>query len=276
MIQGKNTIVVDKVKHSYKSFEKGETFRDMIKDFFNRKHVEVPSLENVSLTVKEGEVLGLLGPNGAGKTSLLKILSGLIKPKSGTVSVLGENPYNKSNRYLSQIGFVFGQKTQLNWDLPAYDTFELLGAIYSIPNKELAERIEYFSELLDFKHKLRTPVRKLSLGERMKAELICSLLHMPKVLFLDEPTIGLDIVSQKTIHQFIKQIVANNKVSVILTSHYMNDIESLAHRICVLQNGILTFEGTIAELASKQSNLRNGSLEETIYEMFAVKNKENA
>lgn len=275
-MEPKTVIQINRLQHSYKSFEKGETLKDMFKDLFNRKHVEIPSLKDVSFSVREGEVLGLLGANGAGKTTLLKVLSGLLMPKEGSVEVLGENPFKKSNHYLSQIGYVFGQKSQLNWDLPSYDTFELLGAIYSIPEAELKNRIERFSKLLNFSGKLRTPVRKLSLGERMKAELICSLLHMPKILFLDEPTIGLDIVSQKAIHEFVREIVQTNKVSVILTSHYMSDIEILADRICVLQNGVISFSGTVQELTAIRFPNQEGNLEDAIYQMFSEKTGETA
>lgn len=237
------TIQVEGLGHTYKSFEKGETFKDMLKDFFSREHREVASLKNVSFQVRRGEVLGLLGANGAGKTTLLKILAGLLKPTHGKARVLGVDPYKREASHLRRIGFVFGQKSQLNWDLPAYDTFDLLKAIYAIPQKTFDERLSNFSQLLHFGHKLRTPVRKLSLGERMKAELICSLLHRPEILFLDEPTIGLDIVSQKVIREFVRSIVNEFGVTVILTSHYMSDIEQLADHICVLQHGKVSYAG---------------------------------
>lgn len=236
-------IKVDNLGHIYRSFEKGESFKDMMKDFFSRDHRDVTSLEDVSFQVHRGEILGLLGANGAGKTTLLKILSGLISPSRGQVSVLGIDPYERKAAYLRRIGFVFGQKSQLNWDLPSYDTFDLLKAVYGIPQKLFDERLSKFTSLLNFSHKLRTPVRKLSLGERMKAELICSLLHMPEILFLDEPTIGLDIVSQKVIRNFVRSIVNDNGVTVILTSHYMSDIEELADRLCILQRGKVSYDG---------------------------------
>lgn len=241
-------IKVEHLGHIYSSFEKGETFRDMIKDFFAREHREICSLQDVSFEVQRGEILGLLGINGAGKTTLLKILSGLLKPKSGKVTVLGQDPYLRDPNYLKRIGFVFGQKSQLNWDLPAYDTFDLLRAIYQIPQKTFEERLDHFVNLLQFGHRLRSPVRKLSLGERMKAELICALIHQPEILFLDEPTIGLDIVSQKVIREFVQKTVREIGVTVILTSHSMADIEHLADKLCVLQKGRVSYFGAPEEL----------------------------
>ncbi len=247
------TVQVDGLAHMYKSFEKGETFKDMLTDFFSRKHKEVASIHDISFQVHRGEVLGLLGANGAGKTTLLKILAGLLQPSRGEARVLGADPYKRDVNHLRRIGFVFGQKSQLNWDLPAYDTFDLLKAVYSIPQDLFEGRLTRFTTLLNFTHKLRSPVRKLSLGERMKAEIICSLLHMPEVLFLDEPTIGLDIVSQKVIRDFVKGIVKDHGVTVILTSHYMNDIEQLADRICILQRGKVTYTGEPRGLLSRFS-----------------------
>lgn len=250
----KIAIQIKNVSHTYKSFERGETLKDMFQDLFFRKHIEVNSLANVSLDISKGEILGLLGANGAGKTTLLKILSGLLPCGTGSVSVLGQNPYKRETTYLQNIGFVFGQKSQLNWNLTPFDTFDLLRAIYSIPQAEFEQRVEKFSYLLNFQNKIRTPVRKLSLGERMKAELICSLIHLPKILFLDEPTIGLDIVSQKAIRTFIREMVDEIGVTVILTSHYMNDIETLSDRIAVLDKGMITFLGNKDDLVRKFSD----------------------
>lgn len=244
-------IEVKGLSHRYLSFERGETLIDIVRDFFARREREIVALQDVSFEVREGEILGLLGPNGAGKTTVLKILSGLMPAQTGTVRVLGHDPYQKRREFLSNIGFVFGQKSQLNWELPAFESLDLIRTIYKVPDNAFRERLAEYQELLNFDRQLRTPVRKLSLGERMKAELMCALIHRPKVLFLDEPTIGLDIISQRAIRSFIEKIKKDHGVSVILTSHYLSDIETLADRICVLKNGAIVFDGTAKDLRAR-------------------------
>lgn len=247
-------IEVKNLAHSYRVYQRGDSLREIVRDFFVRKVQQTPSILNVSFTVGAGEILGLLGANGAGKTTTLKILSGLIRAEAGSARVLGHNPFLKERSFLKQIGMVFGQKNQLSWDLPVGDSLQLMRCIYQVPRPLFNSRIKEFSQRLDFSHKLTTPVRKLSLGERMKAELICALIHMPKVLFLDEPTIGLDVVSQRAIRQFIKKMAKENGVAVILTSHYMKDVEEMADNICILQEGTVYYSGSVQKLAERMGH----------------------
>ncbi|WP_348638806.1 ABC transporter ATP-binding protein [Parachlamydia acanthamoebae] len=219
-----------------------------VKDFFIREKIKKQALNNISFSIAEGEVIGLLGPNGAGKTTLLKILSGLIHPSSGTVSVLSKIPYQKDRNYLLQIGVVMGQKSQLLWDIPAIDTLNIISEIYQIRKEEFKKRLKQFIEMLSIHELLDTPVRHLSLGERMKFELIASLIHQPKVLFLDEPTIGLDLVSQRVIRDFLHRINQAFKTTIIITSHYMKDIEVLAQRVMVIKKGSICYDGSIQSL----------------------------
>lgn len=238
------------VSFSYKSFKKQVGIRGTLKDLFKREHVNHTALENITFEAEKGEILALVGPNGAGKTTLIKLLVGLIEPSTGNIDVLGFNPYKKSNKYLSQIGLVMGQKSQLTWELPAIDTLHLIKAIYRIDSKDFTERLNYFLNLLNLKDKVAVPVRKLSLGERMKFELIASVIHYPKLLILDEPTIGLDIESQRAIHKFLLHLNQTEKTTILITSHYMRDIEALAKRIMILINGQIKYDGDIKQLVN--------------------------
>ncbi|MCS4487803.1 ABC transporter ATP-binding protein [Streptococcus sciuri] len=244
-------IQVEELTYVYKTFEKSVGFWGSLKDFWSRRYKTIAALEAIHFEIEEGECIGLLGANGAGKTTLIKLLTGILTPTSGTLSNQGYTPSLRQKDYLKSIGVVLGQKSQLIWDLPAKETLEMLKVIYEVPQKDYDERLGELCQLLSVSHKLQTPVRSLSLGERMKFELICALIHSPKMLFLDEPTIGLDINSQRTIRHFLKEINRKEKVTILLTSHYMQDIEETCQRVMVLSKGRLLDDLSIVDLKKK-------------------------
>jgi ABC-2 type transport system ATP-binding protein len=227
-----------------------------IKSLFKRETIQKQALSNINLTINDDEIIGLIGPNGAGKTTLTKILSGIIHPTSGEVTVLGHIPWERDNSYRRQMSLIMGQKAQLWWDLPALDGFLLLKEIYQIPQKQFQESIDYLSDCLQIKDQLKVTIRKLSLGERMKVELMAALLHRPKVIFLDEPTIGLDLAAQEAVRKFIKSYRQEFKPIMILTSHYMQDIESLCERIVMLQHGEIIYDGSIKHVMDKYAQTK--------------------
>ncbi|MBC7327253.1 ABC transporter ATP-binding protein [bacterium] len=238
----------------YRTYEKEEGLIGSLKALFKRKYRDVEALKGVSFTIEEGEFVGYIGPNGAGKTTTLKILSGILYPTKGEAKVLGFIPWERKAEFLKQISFVMGQKHQLWWDLPALESFLLNKEIYEIPSHLFYANLEELSSLLAVEDLLKVPVRNLSLGERMKMELIASLLHSPRVLFLDEPTIGLDVVAQKEIRDFLKRFNKEHKTTIMLTSHYVRDIEALCERVLVLHRGEIIFEGSIKELTRRYSD----------------------
>lgn len=243
-----------KVKNLTKTYRvpvKKKGWLGLLANIFARKHREVLALDKVSFQVKEGELIGLIGPNGAGKTTTMKILSGILYPTSGQVSVLGFVPEEKKSQFLKQIAFIMGQRNQLLWDLPAVDTFSLNKEIYQIGNKEYKKTLDNLVSLLNCGHLIDQPVKTLSLGERMRMELIASLIHQPKVLFLDEPTIGLDVVGQKTIRDFIKNYQKLYQATIILTSHYMEDVRQLAERVVMINFGQIVYDGSLEALVKK-------------------------
>lgn len=221
-----------------------------LKNLIHPQKSQVKAVENINFEIKEGELVGFLGPNGAGKTTTLKMLTGIIKPSLGEMQVLGYNPWEKKNEYKKQFALLMGQKNQLWWDLPVMESFLLNKEIYEIPNQRFQSVLDELIELLNLSHILDVQVRKLSLGERMKCELAAALLHEPKVLFLDEPTIGLDVIAQKNIRDFLKKYNQEKKVTILLTSHYMEDIEQLCKRIIIINQKIF-FDGQLAELVEK-------------------------
>jgi len=223
------------------------------KSLFKRKYNTVKAVESISFKIDPGEVVGFLGPNGAGKTTTLKMLSGLLFPTTGTSTVLGYQPSRRQAEFLGQITLVIGNRSQLSWDLPALDSFELQRAIYGIPRPEFEKTRDEYIELLEVKELVRKPVRNLSLGERMKMEIIVALLHRPKVLFLDEPTIGLDVTMQRRIRLFVEEYNHRTGATVLLTSHYMADVEALCKRVIVIHNGKLLFDGDLAALLEQFS-----------------------
>lgn len=211
-------------------------------------HIDVHAVKNVSFEVERGELVGFLGPNGAGKTTTLKLLSGLLYPTSGTAEVMGYVPWKREIPFRQKFSMVMGQRTQLWWDLPARETFALNQKIYEIPEKEFKERRDEIVELLDLKELIDTPVKKLSLGERMKAELACAILHQPEVLLLDEPTLGLDLVMQKKLRKFILDYNRRTQATILLTSHNMDDVEELCKRVMVIDDGQLLYDGDLSKI----------------------------
>lgn len=227
-----------------------------IKALIRRKTREVRALDSVTAQIEKGELVGLVGANGAGKTTLTKILSGVIHPSSGEAQVLGFRPWERHNAYKKQMSLVMGQKNQLWWDLPAADCFLLLKEIYDIPTREFNERQHELAEMLHVTHLLRTQVRRLSLGERMKMELIAALLHQPRVVFLDEPTIGLDITAQRAVRQFLKKYQRECQPVMLLTSHYMQDIAELCERVIVIREGHFVYDGSLKTLQDRYAQTR--------------------
>jgi len=247
-------IEVRHLKKYYQVHKKEPGLIGSIKSLFKRKYEDVKAVDNISFEIDEGELVGFIGPNGAGKTTTLKCLSGLLYPTAGSVSVLGYNPWHRKYDFLKQISLVMGQKNQLWWDLPAIESFILNREIYEIPKKQYEETLEELTTLLEVKDILKIQVRKLSLGQRMKCELIAALLHSPKVLFLDEPTIGLDVVMQKKMRDFIKEYNRRKKSTIILTSHYMGDVKELCKRVIIIDKGKIVFDGELAEIVEKYAD----------------------
>lgn len=240
----------------FKSYEKPEGLIESLKGFWSRKHVEKTALAPTTLQIESGQIIGLVGSNGAGKTTLLKLLSGLIHPTSGTAKVLGYEPWKRDARFLRQMSILLGQKNQLWWDLAPKDSFSLLADIYDLDKKKASTKVMDLAEMLECRHVLTTQLRRLSLGERMKMEIIGSLLHDPKILYLDEPTIGLDIVAQTGIRKFLDEYVKNKGPTVILTSHYMDDIAKLADRLLLISKGSIVYDGTVGGFVAKSESLQ--------------------
>jgi len=247
-------IKVRSLKKYYQVHEKEPGLAGSLKSLFARKYKNVKAVDGVSFTLSEGEFVGFIGPNGAGKTTTLKCLSGLLYPTSGQVDVLGFDPWERKHPFLKQISLVMGQKNQLWWDLPAMETFILNKEIYEIPDSQFKKTLNELVKLLDVKKVLNVQVRKLSLGQRMKCELIAALLHQPKVLFLDEPTIGLDVVMQKKIRDFIKEYNEKFESTILLTSHYMGDVQELCKRVIIIDKGKIVFDGNLSEIVKKYAN----------------------
>jgi len=246
-----NVIEVKNLTKVYSTHQKTPGLIGTIKSFFHRKYKEIKAVDGISFEIAEGELVGFIGPNGAGKTTTLKILSGLLYPTSGQARIFGYIPSKRESQFQKQFAFVAGQKNQLWWDLPAYETFLLNKEIYGVSDKDFKERIDYLSEMLDISDLLKTQVKKLSLGQRMKAELITALIHQPKVLFLDEPTIGLDVVAQKKMRDFIKNYNQKFDATIILTSHYMGDVEELSKRVIIIDKGRIIYDGQLSKIVSK-------------------------
>ena len=245
----------------YRTYRKEPGLKGALKGLYQRRYDETRAADNVSFSIEEGEFVGFLGPNGAGKTTVLKMLSGLLYPTAGKASVLGFVPWERKNELKRQFSLLMGQKNALWWDLPARESLELNRAIYGIEPKQFHRIVHELTHLLDVVDKMNVMVRELSLGERMKMELIAALLHRPKVLFLDEPTIGLDVISQKTVRAFLREYNAKNKVVTILTSHYMQDIEELCPRVIVIDNGRIQFDGALETITARFATSRILSLE---------------
>ncbi len=247
-------IEVKNLKKYYRVYKKEPGLAGSFKSLFHRKYEDVKAVDDISFSIAEGELVGFIGPNGAGKTTTLKTLSGLLYPTSGWVSVLGYTPFDRKSEFQKQFSLVMGQKNQLWWDLPALDSFILNKEIYEIPGEQFKKTLDQLVTMLDLADVLKIQVRKLSLGQRMKCELVAALLHLPKVLFLDEPTIGLDVVMQKKIRDFIKDYNQRFKATVILTSHYMDDVKELCERVIVIDKGRIFFDGKLSEIIKKYAD----------------------
>ncbi len=253
-------INVDNLSKHYHVYQKDPGLIGSVKALFHRKYYDIKAVNKVSFTVNEGELIGFIGPNGAGKTTTLKCLSGLLYPASGKVSVLGYTPFNRKSDFLKKIALVMGQKNQLWWDLPPVETFLLNKEIYEIPDEKYKSTLSALVDILDVKDILNVQVRKLSLGQRMKCELIAALIHGPKVLFLDEPTIGLDVVMQKKIRDFIKDYNSKFKATILLTSHYMDDVKELCKRVIIIDKGTILYDGNLDDLVVKFAKHKTLSL----------------
>lgn len=241
-------IEVSHLTRIFRTYKKVPGFWGGVKGLFRREFEETAAAKDISFEIREGEFVGFLGPNGAGKTTTLKMLSGLIYPTSGSARVAGFDPTKRENAYRRIFALVLGQKNQLWWDLPAIESFQLLRAIYGLPADQFKTTLDELVDLLGVRPKLNVMVRELSLGERMKMELIAALLHRPRVLFLDEPTIGLDVVSQKAVRQFLRDYNRRHRVTILLTSHYMADIKELCERVIVIHKGIKIYDGALDRL----------------------------
>lgn len=245
------TIQVSHLSKTYQVPEREGGFGAAVRSFFKRKYKDVEAVKEVTFSIRQGEVVGFLGPNGAGKTTTLKMLSGLLHPTGGTANVLGFTPWELKPEYLRTMTLVMGQRNRLAWDIPAADSFLLNQAIYRIPDDEYKATYRELDELLELEPLMRKPVRNLSLGERMKCEIAAGLLHRPKVLFLDEPTIGLDITGQARIREFLHEYNRRTGATILLTSHYMADVTALCDRIIIIHHGQLKYDGGIGDLSRK-------------------------
>lgn len=244
-------IVVDRLSKKFQVNQKDPGLLGALSALIRQKKKTVEALKEISFTVGEGELVGFIGPNGAGKTTTMKILSGILYPTSGFVQVGGFTPWERKEKFLKKIALVMGQKNQLWWDLPAAESLELNKAIYEIKDREYKENLEELTQILDVKDLLHTPVRKVSLGQRMRLELVAALIHKPKILFLDEPTIGLDVVGQQKMREFIADYNRRTKATILLTSHNMDDVMDLAKRVIVIDEGKLLFDGNLSELVTR-------------------------
>lgn len=244
-------IEAHQLSKTYEISERGSGFWGSVAGLFHRRTRHVDAVRGVNFSIERGELVAFLGPNGAGKTTTLKMLSGLLYPTGGQVSVLGHVPFKKDPAFLRRFSFVMGQRHQLWWELPSMDTFRLNAAIFDIPDDVFRRRLKELDELLELDPLWHTPVKKISLGQRMKMELACSLLHDPELLLLDEPTIGLDVVMQKTLRDFIARVNKQKNITVLLTSHNMEDIETLCRRAIVIDHGGIIYDGDLKELVNR-------------------------
>ncbi len=243
-------ITLQNINKTFKVAQRSEGAGAALKALFKREYKYVHALNDVSFHISEGEIVGYIGPNGAGKSTTIKVMSGILVPSSGQCDIMGFTPWKSRREYVKNIGVVFGQRTQLWWDVPIIDSFELLRDIYKVPQPEYKRNLELLTETISLSEFINTPLRQLSLGQRMRAEIAASLIHSPKVLFLDEPTIGLDAPSKLAVRQFIRNINAETRLTVILTTHDMNDIEALTDRVILIGKGEILHDGSFSAIKS--------------------------
>lgn len=255
------TISVSHLKKYFKVYKRSSGILPAFRSLISRPTETVHAVDDISFTIEQGELVGFIGPNGAGKTTTLKCLSGLLYPSGGEIKVLGFTPFERKNDFLKQISLVMGQKNQLWWDLPALDTFRLNKEMYEVSDIEFDKTLKELSRLLEVENLIKIPTRQLSLGQRMKMELIAALIHKPKVLFLDEPTIGLDVVMQKKMREFIKEYNQKYKSTVLLTSHYMIDVKHLCKRVIIIDRGKIIYDGLLSKLVEKYADTKVISVE---------------
>jgi len=247
----KNIITVKDLSKIYTTYQRGSGVKETFKSFFRREKIIVKAVDNISFNVEEGSICGILGPNGAGKSTTIKMLCGALYPTSGEIEIMGLRPYEDRKKYVGKIGAVFGQRSQLIWDIPPIDSFNMNRAIYGISKKDYKERLDELATLFDIQNVMQKPTRVLSLGERMKCEFIMAMLHKPKIVFLDEPTIGLDVIAKAKIREFIQKI-NNDGTTFILTTHDLEDIKQLADHVIIINHGVKVFDDTLQNL---QANL---------------------
>lgn len=274
-------IEVKHVSKTFKILKKEGGIKNALKTFVKREYKYIYAVNDISFNIKKGEIVGYIGPNGAGKSTMIKMLTGILNPDNGTIRVNNLDPFKDRKKYVQNIGVVFGQKSQLWWDIPVIESFNLLKDIYKVDNQQYQKNLKEIVELLKLEDIINTPVRQLSLGQRMKCELAASLLHNPSILFLDEPTIGLDAVSKLALRKFIKEINKKKKVTIILTTHDMSDIEALSNRVIVIGKGKKLYDGSLKQLKTKFSKTKRleiiyDKLEEIPNDIDIIKQTKNS
>ncbi|MBO5352454.1 MAG: ATP-binding cassette domain-containing protein [Lachnospiraceae bacterium] len=254
-------IEVNNISKKFRINQRASGIPGMIANLFAPKYEYRQAVKDISFSIEEGEMTGFIGPNGAGKSTTIKMLSGILCPDSGEIKVGGFSPYKDRKKYVGNIGVVFGQKSQLQWDLPVLDSFELLKAIYRIPEKMYRDNLERFTEMLDMSGFLQQPVRQLSLGQRMRADIVAALLHSPKIVFFDEPTIGVDVAGKETIRQFIRELNEKDNITMIFTTHDMQDIEKVCDRLIIIDEGTKVYDGELMGIRERFGTTRQLDVE---------------
>ena len=256
VMSNNNMIEVKNVSKEFKKIIKEPGLKGSVKSLFHKKQEIVKAVDDISFSVEKGEILGFIGPNGAGKSTAIKMLTGILTPTSGEIMINGQIPYKNRKKYVKEIGVVFGQRTQLWWDLPLSETFTVLKEIYQIEDKAFKDRMDFLNQVLDLEPFIKSPVRTLSLGQRMRADIAASMIHNPKVLFLDEPTIGLDVVVKDNIRKAIAEINQNEQTTIILTTHDISDIELLCKKIVMIDKGKKVYDGALDKMKEKYGKMR--------------------